>query len=293
MQTIISNNILQISVKHHGAELSSLIRKRDGAELLWQGDPEYWTGQSPVLFPIVGNVPEDIYSFSGNTYPLGRHGFARRSDFELEINSESQLRFVLRSNEKSKAVYPFDFALFETFTLKNNLLEVDFEVQNTGKEPLYFSIGAHPAFKCPMNPDGFMSDYHLEFERNENLNRRMQGDPLLTGEQVPFLRNSNVIPLSHELFYDNAVILQEVKSNWIDLIQDDGETSVPIIRLHAKGFPYLGIWAPVNDAPFVCIEPWYGVASTVGDSDDLPSKEGIMKLAPGAAFTCTYGIEVL
>ena len=293
MQTSISNNFLRISVKHHGAELSSLKRERDGAELLWQGNPEYWTGQSPVLFPIVGNVPEDKYSFEGKQYLLGRHGFARRSDFELENRSDAQLRFALRSNEKSREVYPFDFVLFETFSLKENLLEVVFEVQNPGKEPLYFSIGAHPAFKCPVTPDGLMSDYHLEFELKENLNRRMQGDPLLTGRQSTFLRDSRVVPLSHELFYDNAIILQQVESGWIDLVEGDGAASRPIIRLHAEGFPYLGIWSPVNDAPFVCIEPWYGVASTVGDSDDLPSKEGIMKLAPGALFTCSYSIEVL
>jgi galactose mutarotase-like enzyme len=293
MQTTISNNNISISVKHHGAELSNLIRKSDGVELLWQGDPEYWTGQSPVLFPIVGNVPEDTYSFNGSSYSLGRHGFARKSSFELESSTESQLRFALRSNEKSKSVYPFDFALFETFTLKDNLVEVAFEVQNTGNDPLYFSIGAHPAFKCPIDPEGFMSDYYLTFEHTENLNRRMQGDPMLTGEQVPFLHNNKIVPLSHELFYDNAVILQEIKSNWIDLIKVDGETSVPLIRLHAEGFPYLGIWSTTNDAPFVCIEPWYGIASTVGDSDDLPSKEGIMNLGPGAVFTCTYGIEVL
>ncbi len=293
MQTTISNKMISIDVKHHGAELSSLIRKRDGEELLWQGNPEYWTGQSPVLFPIVGNVPEDTYSFNGISYPLGRHGFARRSGFKLVSSTDSQLRFVLHSDEKSKSVYPFDFTLFETFTLKDSLLEINFEVQNPGNTPLYFSIGAHPAFKCPIDPEGFMSDYYLKFERTENLNRRMQGDPMLTGEQVPFLRNNNIVPLSHELFYDNAVILQEVRSNWIDLIKLNDETSVPIIRFHAKGFPYLGIWSPVNDAPFVCIEPWYGIASTVGDSDDLPSKEGIMKLAPGDTFKCMYGIEVL
>ena len=293
MQTTISNNNISISVKHHGAELSSLIRKSDGVELLWQGDPEYWTGQSPVLFPIVGNVPEDTYSFNGSPYPLGRHGFARRSSFGLESSTESQLRFALHSDEKSKSVYPFDFALFETFTLKDNLVEVTFEVQNTGNDPLYFSIGAHPAFKCPIDPEGFMSDYYLKFERTENLNRRMQGDPMLTGEQVPFLRNNKIVPLSHELFYDNAVILQKIKSHWIDLIKVDGDTAVPLIRFHAKDFPYLGLWSPINNAPFVCIEPWYGVASTVVDNDDLPSKEGIMNLDPGAVFTCTYGMEVL
>lgn len=293
MQTTISNNFLQIRVAHYGAELSSLIRKRDKVELLWQGDPEYWTGQSPVLFPIVGNVPEDTYSFNGQNYPLERHGFARKSDFILESSSDSELRFALFSNEKSRSVYPFDFSLFETFTLKDNLLEVTFEVQNPGKEPLYFSIGAHPAFKCPITPDEYMCDYNLRFEQTENLNRRMQGDPMLTGEQVPFIRNNTIVPLSHELFYDNAVILQEIKSNWIELVHGNEETSESVIRLHAKGFPYLGIWSPVNDAPFVCIEPWYGIASTFGDSNELVSKEGIMKLDPGADFTCSYGIEVL
>jgi len=290
MVEYIKNDKLSVKVKSLGAELTSFKTLEDNIELLWQGDHKYWSGQSPILFPIIGKIPNDTYEFEGKNYNLQGHGFAYKSKFELVDKSESSLCYRLKKTDITKKVYPFDFELYVTYSLQVEILTVGFEVRNIDSKAMFFSIGGHPAFKCPIFEDENMEDYYLEFEKKENVERIFLGKNLLTGETQKFLVNENRIDLSHKLFYKGAIILQGLESEWVELKNNKNNRKV---RCRIKDFPYLGIWSAINDGPYVCIEPWQGISSKEGESHKLTKKTGIIKLDAGKIFKVNYTIEAL
>jgi galactose mutarotase-like enzyme len=281
----IGNECLKIKVKSLGAELTSIRDEEDGLEYLWQGDPAYWSGQSYILFPIIGGLPEDAYRYKGQSFVMKSHGFARGTEFEMVEQTSARLVFRMRDSAETHAQYPFRFELLVTYAIEGNQLMHGLSVVNRGDGEMLFSIGAHPGFNCPLLPGESMEDYRLEFEREENLERREKSGGLLTGERHPFLVGSSIKPLSHELFQSGAAILKGVRSNWLEI----RSTRNPhVIRIQFGGFTDLGVWSSAGNAPFVCIEPWFGVDSTKGDSPDFELKEGIVRLAAGKTFSCAY-----
>lgn len=283
----IDNGIIGIKVKRHGAELTSIKNMSSGLEYLWQGDEKYWRGQSYNLFPLIGGVPNDTYLLNGNGYNIKSHGFARNSEFELFSKAAGKLIYRLEASEDLLRQYPYKFELFISYELDGNILRHGFRVNNLDNSEMLFSVGGHPGFNCPLYENESMDDYKLVFETEETAYTRRKADGFLTGEKKLFLNNESEKQLTHSMFYDGPIILQYLKSNWVEIRNLKNNH---ITRVNFKGFPYLGIWSSQNDGPFVCIEPWYGVDSTVGDSPDFTGKEGLQRLKAGDSFECEYRI---
>ena len=285
----ISNNILSIKISEKGAELQSIFHLPNNLEYLWSGDEKFWAKKSPVLFPIVGGLKNNTYTFNGNDYKLSRHGFARDHVFQLKEQSESSITFCLTSSEQTKAIYPFDFLFSIKYSLENNQLQVAFSLENIGNGEMFFSVGAHPAFAVPLNENLAYEDYYLQFNQPENAQRwPLSADGLIENESVTFLDNQDKLPLKKDLFYKDAVVLKQLQSNSISILSHQSDNGV---KVTFDGFPYVGIWA-AKDADFVCIESWCGIADRVNATGNLIDKEGIIKLEAGALFERSYSIEV-
>ena len=289
----LKTNLIEVTVSSKGAELQS-IRGPGGIEYLWQGDPAFWPRRSPLLFPIVGALPGGTFSYGGKTFQLGNHGFVRDLEFRLASKSAESLRYELGSDEASLALYPFRFKLAVSYTAKGDSLEVGYEVVNADAKKMPFSIGAHPAFRAPQDLGESREDFDLVFEKPETVDRHfLNADNLLTGESAGFLRAATGVPVSPELFERGAIVLKDHVSRKVSL---RSRVSGRFVELSFPDFPQLGIWSPksgaAGEAPFVCIEPWFGVMPLVGSTQDLERKEGVVVLGPGAAFRSAYTIRV-
>lgn len=285
----IKNDRLEVSVKSLGAELTSIKTIEDGKEHLWQGDRNFWSGQSPILFPIVGGLPDGKLELDGKSYEMASHGFARTSEFKLAEKTENALSLKLDYSEETLKQYPYKFKFFVTYRIEGNVLKHGFIVNNLDEKDMLFSVGAHPGFNCPFDSGEKMEDYRLVFEKEEWLQRRIKDGGVLTGEKIEFMGGEREKILRHDLFYNDAVILDSVKSEWLEIRSSKNDK---FIRVEFPGFPYLGIWSARKDAPYVCIEPWYGVDSSAGDPYDFTKKEGLERLAPGKRFQCEYSIII-
>ncbi|WP_430884219.1 aldose 1-epimerase family protein [Fusibacter sp. JL216-2] len=275
----IENAFIKVAVKAQGAELCSLVRKEDGKEYIWQGDPAYWKRHAPVLFPVVGTLNPK------RGLDMGRHGFARDMMFTCEGVKEESLVMVLKASEKTKEVYPYDFGLRITYTLEENRLNIGYEVVNEGTGEMPFSIGAHPAFNC----DLFGGHVELEFEKEEALECLCLDveKGLLNGETLDISLKDRKLKIKSESFKNDALVFENLESTWIRVLDPSTKTSVKVTY---GGFPFMGIWSP--GAPFVCIEPWYGVTDNLVDEGPLSDKRGIVLLGPNENFDAVHSIEV-
>ncbi len=291
MHYTIESESLQASVREKGMELSSLTSKVAGREYLWQGDPLFWTGQAPILFPIIGALKDGKTSFQGKDYALPKHGFARNSSqARLIRHLPDTLVFRLESSPETLGVYPFIFALEVSFRLSGNCLEISHQVNNLGSESMYYSLGGHPAFNCPIFPGEQLEDYLIEFPEKEVDSTWMITSEGLIGEKgETILNDTTKIPLHAHIFDQDALIFKELKSREVFLSH---RQRGPVLKMEFGDFDYLGIWAKPG-ASFVCLEPWLGIADSVHHSGQLAEKEGIRVLAPGASETKKFSIEIL
>lgn len=282
----ISNQHIRIRVAARGAELTELFHLQHHLAYLWSGDPAFWGKTSPVLFPIVGTLKNNRYSWQGTTYTLPRHGFAREKDFTLISQSSNSLHFQLQQDAATLEVYPFPFQLAIQYTLIDARLEVSYTVANTGNSPLLFSLGAHPAFALPLEPGLPYTDYYLEFSVPEDAPiYPLTSDALIDPVPKPFFNQTTQLPLHPELFYGDALVCKNLQSNKITLASHSGKRS---LEFYFPNTPYFGIWSAKN-APFICLEPWHGIADHATASGKLAEKEGICFLQPGAVFaTCWH-----
>jgi galactose mutarotase-like enzyme len=287
--TKLENERMEVYIKNQGAELTGIKLKSNGIQYLWQADPKAWGRHAPVLFPVVGGLKNDSYRFEGKTFNLAKHGFARDMDFETVSVSDRRVEYSLKSNEETLKVYPFEFELIIAYTLDGVSLTVDYKVVNTGDRDMLFSIGAHPAFNCPLEPGETMEDYILEFETEENADTYVIDGNLISDEKLSFLKDSKIVRLSPDMFRNDAIVLENLKSKWV--IMKSSKTG-KFVRVDFEGFPYLGIWSKAEGAPFLCIEPWYGIGDFVDATGNLEEKKGIMKLAKGQIFSCSHKITI-
>ena len=277
----IENEHLKISISKKGAELQSIFNKQTQLEYLWNGNPAFWSKRSPILFPIVGTLKNDIYYYNDKPYKLNRHGFARDMDFEIETPTASAVTFLLRSDETTLRNFPFEFELRVMYSLRENNLRVNYNVSNISNPEMYFSVGGHPAFKVPLVDGMGYDDYYLEFNEEETKPRwPISKDGLIETTPVPLLQQTNVLPLTKELFSKDALVLKNPTSSIVSLKSDKSSHG---LDFDFGDFPYLGIWA-AKDADFVCIEPWCGIADSVDTNQQLVNKEGINKLNAGEIF---------
>ncbi len=284
---ILENDYLIVAINEKGAELKSLRKRDDRHEYLWNADPAYWAKTSPVLFPIVGALKGDTYVFRNKEYRLPRHGFARDSVFEEELITRTEVAFTLVDSEKTRAVYPFGFQLTLRYRLVASSLICTYEVFNPDeKETLLFAVGGHPAFAAGGRNGVAYEDHYLEFPADEALQCHRLADGLITDDIRTIALVNHRLPLTHSLFYADALVMKNLKSDQIILGNHvDGRG----IRFKHEQFPFLGIWA-AKDADFVCLEPWCGIADGVGHSQQLEEKEGVQRLNAGERWTRSWEV---
>ena len=287
----LKNNVLTVQVKEHGAELAS-IRKGE-TEYLWQADPAFWGRHSPVLFPIVGSVWEKKYRVGETEYEMGQHGFARDMDFTMVEGSATEVRYRLEYSEETLKKYPFPFVLEIAYRLDGNKVDVIWEVSNPGTQDLYFQIGAHPAFYYPDYDPQTSERGFLSFDRSEGLEcirLKEKGCVDAVTKYAFDIPEDGLFPLTRETFdVIDTIMLQDGQIGSVTLHRTDRS---PWLSLKFEA-PVVGIWSPpTKNAPFICLEPWYGRCDRAGYDGDYREKDWINSLAPGEKFSSVYSIEI-
>ncbi len=288
---ILENKTLKIAVKKIGAELCQITSVKNKNEFMWDANPAIWGNHAPNLFPIIGALKEDSYFFENKKYTLNKHGFIRNNkDIQLVEQTKNSLTFKLLYNESTLKSYPFKFEFYITYKLTDNFIEVIHKVNNCDVKPIYFSLGGHPAFKCPVYTDENYNDYFLEFEQEENSLRHLinMENGLISSRTQPVFNNGQTIHLKHDLFNEDALVFKDLKSRKITL---KSITHGNILSLNFEKFPYFGIWAKPN-GNYVCLEPWLGIADHEGTNQNFTTKEGILTLEANKTFTAKYSIEI-
>ena len=290
MKYSIQNDQLAITVKETGAELCSIKSISTGQEFMWQADPNIWNAHAPNLFPVIGCLKENGFLHEGKEYPMTKHGFVRNNkDVKLHSKTKTSLCFVLKSNKNTKRLYPFDFEFYIHYILEGSKLIVKHDVVNTGSNEMLFCLGGHPAFACPLKEEENYTDYYLEFEQKETANTWMiDGEGLIGKQGELVLNNSNRINLKPDLFAKDALIFKNLKSSFVVLKSTKSNFN---LKFNLSEFPYLGLWAKPN-APYVCIEPWIGIADVSDSTREFSSKEEIKSLGSKETFTANYSIEI-
>jgi len=285
---VLENGFLRAEVNAKGAELKSLRSTSDGYEYLWSADPAYWAKTSPVLFPIVGALKDNNYYYAGEKYEMLRHGFARDHFFEGSQLSDDEALFVLKDTKETRISYPFAFRLSLRYALIDHSLRCTYEVHNPSNDhPLFFSVGGHPAFAVGSSgKKPVYQDHYLEFSEDHVLDCHVIDQNLISDHMEIIALDHHRLPLKHDLFYNDALVLKTLKSPIITLrnrINDHG------IHVRREGFPYFGIWA-AKDADFVCLEPWCGIADSIHHNQRLEDKEGIQRLDAGETWMRSWEV---
>jgi len=284
----IKNEFIKAKIKSFGAELNSLQKCGKDLEYIWQGDAKYWARHSPILFPIVGRLKKDNYFYKNQKYNMTQHGFARDKEFEIIEQKDDFLEFRLCNDEKSLEIYPFDFELYLSYKLEKSSLIISYKVVNKSDKKMLFSIGAHPAFNWSLEENLKKEDYFLEFEVN-NSKRYFLNELGLVYDSMDLEFEEKKLFLNEELFKNDALVFNDLNIKNITFKNIKNEN---FIKLNFENFPYLGIWSKPSGAPFLCIEPWFGVADENSSNQNLEEKKGMITLDKDEVFSCSYSIEV-
>lgn len=290
MNVHLCSDKLDVIIKSSGAEIISITNKQ-GLEYLWQADKSIWPRHAPILFPIVGRLKENELRYQGHSYEMGQHGFARDLNFNLVEKSKTACRFELKSEAQTRKQYPFEFVLHINYQLDGNKLLCSYEVSNTSQKDLPFSIGAHPAFNCPLETEEQFENYYLEFDspNQKDLLRTKLENGLRTDVKQHLELQNGRLWLKSELFDDDALVFEGQQVNKVSL---QSTVSHHKILLECKNWPYFGVWTKKGNTQFICLEPWYGVADQVNATGNFLQKEGIILLKSGDRFNCSFSIQV-
>lgn len=285
-QTIrIENTELAVEISSLGAEMQSL-KTADGRDWLWNGDAAWWTGRSPILFPIVGKAPGDILAVNGKTYPMAQHGIARRREFSLIDQTGASCRHALVSSQETRMVYPFDFQLTLEHKLEGRRLSVTAQVENTGSTLLPFGIGFHPAFRWPL--PGAEGKPHAVTLDNGAEPGVVQLEDGLIGRTLPTSPfTAGRLELAHALFDNDALIFPEGAGTGLSFAADGG----PSLHFTFENLPNIALWQKPG-APFLCVEPWHGMAAHAGGTAELVERPYTVALAAGDAMRFGFVVEI-
>ncbi|MGM0168597.1 hypothetical protein IGI39_004352 [Enterococcus sp. AZ135] len=284
---VLENDEITVEILTKGAEIKSIRSKKEGTEYIWQADSKFWNRHAPILFPIVGKLKDDQYELEGKTYTMSQHGFARDREFKVTNHSSDFIAMTLAADEESLKIYPFEFELTIEYKLIGNCLIVRYLVKNSETEnTMYFAIGSHPGFNVPLDQNTRFDDYYLEFSpKQQRTFIPVTEDVLLqTDRTVELMDNS--YPLNREMFNEGVLIWETEGNTRVELKSDKTKKAV---IFDYTDMPYLGVWSPYpQNAPFICIEPWCGVADTFDTNGKYDEKLGINTLLPNEQFTSSY-----
>ena len=266
-----------------GAELQSIAKIETGRNYLWNANSEFWAKHSPILFPIVGTLKNNFFIYENQKYNMSRHGFARDCNFVIVQHREHEIIFSLQSNEQTLSKYPFHFELQIHYMLIDFKLQITYSVINHDVKPIPFSIGGHPAFALPEN----FEKYSLLFEHQENLKSYSLANDLVSENYDEIALSNKLLPLSYSLFENDALILKELKSKVITIL----ECGKPIVSMAYSDFLNFGIWTKPN-APFMCLEPWLGYSDIENHNHQILEKEGIQIVDINTIFDASFSIII-
>jgi galactose mutarotase-like enzyme len=293
MEYSLKNENLTVCFASKGGELTS-IKNEKGLEYLWQGEKEYWSGQAPVLFPICGSLRDNkATTLSGKEIGMPRHGIVRKEEFELTSITDDTISFSITSGEDMLTKYPFPFVLTITYQLKKNSITAHYSIRNAGTEDMPFFLGGHPTFRCPLNPGETYEEYEIRFEKEEdetNPTPSTETGLIDMDHRTSLSWDKRNLTLSHELFRQDAIVFDRIKSRRVTLSHKDKKQGV---ELSFEDFPYLMLWSTANEGPFVALEPWTGL-STCSDEDDVfEHKRNVTILKPGEEKQLEYKISII
>ncbi len=282
----IQNEYLRVTVSEQGAELQSILGA-DGTEYLWQGDPTYWSERAMNIFPYVARLTDGSYYLDGQLYRMEIHGIAMYRRFLLEDHTDTAMTFLLESDAGTLGQYPRKFAFRIRYALEENRLDVTFLVDNRDEKTMYFGLGGHPGFMVPLEPGKTFEDYRLRFGAGSPRRVGFTAACYLDGTDAAFpLENGTALPLRHDLFDDDAIVLKNMAKS-VTLESGSGRS----VTVSYPGMEYLGIWHwPRTDAPYVCIEPWCSLPSTQDKITVFEEQKDLLSLAPGGIYTNTWSI---
>lgn len=279
----LKNEFLTATFNEVGAELKSLVF--DGKEYIWEGRSEVWAGSCPLLFPICGGLKDDKYIFNGKEYTLKKHGYARFTTFEIENKTDSSVVFLHKSDIDTKKSFPFDYELRVIYTLTDKTVKIDYSVKNLTDGTMYFSIGSHEGY---YTPEG-IEDYDVIFPQNETLGTYVPYGNLLSNQELPIIKDSNILPLYDKYFTVDALIFKDLKSKSATL---RNRKTGKAVRVDFPDADYFLLWHKPN-SPFMCLEPWSGIPDIVGSSYDITEKEGIIPLKSGAEYKSSHTLNIV
>ena len=277
----ISNERLTVVISTKGAEMQS-VREADGTERLWQGDPAYWTGRAPIMFPVCGGLREDAYYLDGERYPMGKHGFARNMEWAVERADQDCAVFLLGERQPG---FPFRYELRATYRLEGAAIAVSYAVSNLDERTFWYSVGSHEAWATP----GGLEKYTVEFECPERLAVSELEGNLIRREPVLMAENAKELPLRTEYFKVDALVFPSLKSRSGTLKNSRDDKR---IRVDYAGMDVLMLWTKPG-ADYICIEPWCNAPDYVDSTMRIEEKPGMIRLGPGQTETRTHRITFL
>lgn len=288
----LENDLLKVTVDTFGAEIKSVINKKTNQEYIWCGDPAIWGRTAPVLFPFVGTCNNKKYTFEGKDYPMTSHGFARDKEHTVVNCSKTEILFSLKDSAETYENYPFHFEFFNGYRLEGNTVSVIWKVSNPGQDRedqnLYFSVGAHPAFVCPIHGEANKAGYSLYFEGASEIRHHGNLTGTCTHEDLTLPLENNRVVLTPE-FFDRTTYIIEGKQTGCVGVEDPSGHRFITVRFDT---PLFAVWSPERkNAPFFCIEPWYGRADYNDFEGDLPSREYGNVIGAGEEFNNVYTIS--
>lgn len=291
MNYSIHSNELEVTVKTHSGTFTSV--KKGGREYIWQGDPATWGDQSPICFPICGSIrSETATTLDGKTMKMGRHGFVKDNEFTLKEQKDAYVSLTFDSTEETKKMYPYDFSFTASYAVEGNKITVHYDVTNTGNETMPFCVGGHTGYRCPLDEGEEYTDYEVEFEKDEQTDvpTPMAASMLIdTENRMPIPMKGNVLPLDHDLFANDLLVFDHLKSKSVYL-HKKGETKGVKVSFN---LPFLVLWSTTAPADFLAIEPWQGNCTFENEDDVFDHKPGVLYAAPGETKGMTFTVEIM
>ena len=289
-QFYLENMNIKVTINQKGAEVSRVLSKEKGTEYMWNADSTYWNRTAPVLFPIVGSLKDKKFTAEGKEYSMSQHGFARDMDFKFVKQNNKSITFSIDSNKFTKELYPYDFSLEVSYKLDGYKLTCIWKVINTGDKEMHFQIGAHPAFMCPVDKKSKQSEYFIAFDTDKPLKYSLLKDGLVSTDGGELVTEDGVVAIDEHMFDNDALIFEGQGVKRVELCKPNKMVYVSV----TFDAPLFGIWSPAGkNAPFVCIEPWYGRADKTDFSGTIADRDYDNALPAGESFEAEYTIEYL
>src|SRR5690554_393968 len=253
MHINLENEKIKVVLSTYAGHIESIINKQTGNEHWWHYDDKWWPRRTAICFPICGGLTDDEYIYRDKIYNLPSHGFIREKEFKVIERSSNRVVMEYVSNEETKAVYPFDFRFILTQEINNNDFKIIYEVENTGINDMYYSVGSHYTYKVPIIPTEKQEDYHYKFGAIQNGGKIIMENGAVSGKTTDIFNGRDTINISG-LFENGSTILDLSEIN-PHFIQIGNKKNSAYTKVSFEGFSYCVLWAPEGISPFACIEP--------------------------------------